>query len=642
MVGFSYHKGKAVVLTMITTMETWVLRLRRKVHKIALDPRVQSGAKAVSYGGSGFFLSAAALSGSFQPLAMAFVCAVTGWRAVLAAAGAMAGYRIFWGSQGLQGMIWSGAGCLLALFLGKGKLSEEYPLLIPALTGVVTAVTGLIFLFFRQGAVFPLFLLRVCLAPVTTWFFRRAFTARDTVTRWICGGIAALALARVGPLGYGTAGVWAVWASFPAAAMAGLGLDLARVTAVPMSVVICAAWLGRMIPFRERWIRFGMPAVACLAVLGLCGIWDLRPLPGLILGGILGYFLPPRADSIHRQGETGIAQVRLELTAGVLAQTQRLLLEVPIPSIDEGALLNRAINRACGNCPSKESCVERQYLNLEHLHSPLTFACRRPWEIQGELLRAQERLRDLKADRQRQREYRSAMVQQYQFLSVYLQRLSDQLPRRGERLRAYYHLELSARSRGKERANGDRCLAFPGAGCRYYVLLCDGMGTGLGAAQAGQSTGALLRQMLTAGFPPEHAFRSLNSILALRGQAGAVTLDLAEIRLDSGRVSLYKWGAAPSWLWREKGAEKIGTATPPPGISVEETKESVDRLSLRRGEVLILVSDGAEIGEILRREAYRPLPPGELAEWLLRECKAAGEDDATVAVLRLSRRQLST
>ena len=168
------------------------------------------------------------------------------------------------------------------------------------------------------------------------------------------------------------------------------------------------------------------------------------------------------------------------------------------------------------------------------------------------------------------------------------------------------------------------------------------MGTGLGAAQEGQFTGELLRQMLTAGFPPEHAFRSVNSILTLRGQAGAVTLDLAEIRLDSGRISLYKWGAAPSWVLRQKGAEKIGTATPPPGLDLKDARETVIRLSLRRGEVLILVSDGAEIGESLRREAFRPCPPGELAERLLKECKDAGEDDATVAVLRLTPRQLST
>ena len=626
---------------MLTTMENYLLRFQRRLHKWVLDPAVQSAGTVAAWSGGGFLLSAAALGGGCQPLALGLIAAETGWRALVSALGAAVGYGVFWGRAGFQGIAWSAAGCLLALLLGKGKWADNYPLLLPALMAVVTAVTGLVFLFFRQGTSFALFFLRVLLAPVAALLLGRGVERRDSVTQWACIATAVLAVARVGPLGYAVAGVYSVWASFPAAAMTGLGLDLAGVTELPMAVVICGAWFGRMIPFQEKWMRFGIPGIACLVVMGITGVWDFRPLPGLILGGCIGYFLPPKPESVRRHGELGIAQVRLEMTAGVLAQTQRLLLETaPVP-IDEDALLNRAINRACGNCPSRENCVERCRLGPEFLENPLGFACRRPWEIQGELLRAQERLRDLKADRQRQQEYRFALVQQYQFLSVYLQRLSDQLPRRGERTHGYYRLEISARSQGRERSNGDRCLAFPGAGCRYYVLLCDGMGTGLGAAQEGQSTGELLRQMLSAGFPPEHAFRSVNSILALRGQAGAVTLDLAEIRLDSGRVSLYKWGAAPSWILRPKGAEKIGTATPPPGLSVKDARESVIRLSLRRGEVLILVSDGAEIGESLRREAFRPWPPGELAERLLKECEGAGEDDATVAVLRLSPRQLS-
>ena len=148
--------------------------------------------------------------------------------------------------------------------------------------------------------------------------------------------------------------------------------------------------------------------------------------------------------------------------------------------------------------------------------------------------------------------------------------------------------------------------------------------------------------MLSAGFPPEHAFRSLNALLVLRGQAGAVTLDLAELRLDSGRVFLYKWGAAPSYLLRKSGTEKIGTATPPPGLDLGHARETVEKLSLRRGEVLILVSDGVRIGEVLSHEMCGPLPPGELAEWLLEKSGADGEDDATVAVMRLSPRRLST
>ena len=67
-----------------------------------------------------------------------------------------------------------------------------------------------------------------------------------------------------------------------------------------------------------------------------------------------------------------------------------------------------------------------------------------------------------------------------------------------------------------------------------------------------------------------------------------------------------------------------------------EGRESVVRLSLRKGEALILLSDGVEVGQILRRKGMAPdAPPGELAERLLELGRGKGEDDATAAVIRL-------
>lgn len=321
----------------------------------------------------------------------------------------------------------------------------------------------------------------------------------------------------------------------------------------------------------------------------------------------------------------------------MLRSQQQILLELEPPPIDAEALLQRARERACGSCSARKTCTAQGELTVHHLENPLDADCRKQGRLLPELRQAREQLRWLQADRQRQREYRTALVQQYGFLGDFLRNLADQLPRRGERPEIQFRIEVSARSRGKQRANGDKCLAFAGSGCRYYVLLCDGMGTGLGAAQEGQSAGTLLRQMLTAGFPPEHSLRSVNSLLALRGAAGAVTLDLAEIRLDTGHALVYKWGAAPSWLLTRGKAEKIGTATPPPGLSVERPKETVEKLSLRRGEVLILLSDGVEAGEGLQLSELAPdWPPGELAAKILERGCGAGEDDATAAVIRLT------
>ena len=182
--------------------------------------------------------------------------------------------------------------------------------------------------------------------------------------------------------------------------------------------------------------------------------------------------------------------------------------------------------------------------------------------------------------------------------------------------------------------NGDRCAWFAGTEGRYYVLLCDGMGTGLGAISEGCEAARMLKTMLSAGFPAEHALRSINSLCALRGQAGAVTVDQAEIALDSGRVAVYKWGAAPSYLITALGAEKIGTAGPPPGLSVTQNRETVDRLSLSRGELLVLTSDGAGGEEVLRGVSTADLP-GQIGRRLVMSTGEGQTDDATAVVIRL-------
>ena len=632
---------------MLTSMETCLLRGQRQLRRWLEIPKVRKGLKALLYGGAGFFLSAAALREVSQPLAMGLVCSATGWRALVICLGSLAGYSCFWGADALPGLVWSALGAAASLCLGKTRAAEEQPLLMPVTASFLVAASGLGFqLLGLEDPPLSVYLLRIGAAAAATLLFARA-AHRDAITLWVAGGVGVLALARVRPLpflglGYIAGGAICITGAFPAGALAGLGLDLARVTPVPMAAVLCIAYFSRLLHPQYKWIRWIAPVASGLLVMAVCGIWDPMILPGLLAGGYLGKLLPAQPELQHRRGETGIVQVRLEMTAGILARIQQLLLEIPPAPIDEEALLAKAKSQACAACSARNICLEQEKLNVQMLHYPLSFQCRKTGRMASELRRSQEQLRAMKADRERQRQYRGAVVQQYRFLSEFLRCLADQLPRRGDRITAHFRIEVSARSLSAEKANGDRCMAFPGPGCKYFVLLCDGMGTGVGAADAGDSTAELLRQMLSAGFPPEHAFRSVNSVLALRGQAGAATLDLAEVRLDSGRIALYKWGAAPSWVLGRKRAEKIGTATPPPGISVNESRETVTRLSLRRGEVLILLSDGVEIGEILRRKGMAPdAPPGELAERLLELGCGSGGDDATAAVIRLHPLNLS-
>ena len=193
-----------------------------------------------------------------------------------------------------------------------------------------------------------------------------------------------------------------------------------------MTAVLCLTFLVRLMPRLPGWLPHGAPVLMYLPVAALCGVLDFSPLLPLAVGGALGAFLPGRTPINRRRGETGIAQVRLELTAAVLAQGEQLLLETPEYPIDEGALISRAADRACASCPCRNSC--RDITNAEHLptallHRPLLgtddlpFTCRKPGRLLLEVRRSQDQYRAIRADRDRQREYRIAVIQPSRFLS---------------------------------------------------------------------------------------------------------------------------------------------------------------------------------------------------------------------------------
>ena len=637
---------------MMVSIQSYVRRGRRLFRQLAGDTRVIGAAQGAAFALMGLLLSAASLGSAPQPFCLGLLCAApAGWPLLLLALGSAGGYLLFWGSAGLQGLAWVCCGLMAAGLLGGRRVNWRGPRLLPSLASLIAAGTGLAFqVWLGDTTSIPVYILRVVLAGCSARLFTIAFEQRDPFVDWTVEGIAVLALSQVTVtpwLGLGYVGAAALGAggAFPAAALAGLALDLAQVTKVPMTAVLCAGYLLRLLPGMPRKLRCAVPAAVYLLVMSLCGIWDPHPLPGLILGGVGGLLLPERSPVGHRRGEVGVAQVRLEVVAGVLAQAEQTLLETPENPVDEQAIVARAAERACGGCPCRKNCPDRAHMSdlpTQLLHKPglqtvdVPIPCRKVGRMVTELQRGQAQLRSICADREQRRDYREAVIQQYQFMASYLRQLSDGLGRTAEQVQTRFQPEVAVCSVGKETANGDRCLWFTGTAGRYYVLLCDGMGTGLGAAQEAKAAADMLKQLLSSGFPPEYALRSLNSLCALRSRAGAVTVDLAEIRLDTGSTTLYKWGAMPSYVFSRLGTEKIGTAGAPPGLSVTEGRETVDRLSLRRGETLVMLSDGVGGEDALRRAAdWWREPPGEVAAAVLETVDEHNGDDATAAVVRL-------
>ncbi len=633
----------------MTTIQSYVHRGRHILRRWAVDPRIHTTARAAGYFLVGFALSAAALGHRLLPLGLAWVCACGGWPAVLSALGSGLGYRLFWGVDA-QPLVWLGAGLTVALLLGDKRISRDNPLLLPAIGGLIVASSGVLFQTLNmEDTPIALYLIRVGLTAGSAWLFAQVKKGRNPILEWLVCGLAVLALSQIAPIkwlnmGFLAAGILASSGAFPAVAIAGLALDLAQVSQVPMTAVLVLSFLVRLLPKPVGRAAVLAPGVTYLIVMWLWERWDVLPLLPLALGAVIGSFLPVPGKIAHRRGETGVAQVRLELASGVLAQTQQLLLEAPEVPVDEDALVTRAAEQACGSCPNRNGCKDSQRIGMLPgllLHKPLLqieelpIICRKSGRFLAELHRSQEQLRSIRADRQRQKEYRAAVIQQYQFLSEFLQDLSDRLARRTEPS-AMYAVSVAVFGNRPEEENGDKCLRFVGTEGKYYVLLCDGMGTGLGAVQEGRTAGVMLKRLLCAGYPAEYALRSINSICALRDRAGAATVDLAEIQLSCGKVNLYKWGAVPSYLITAVGVEKIGTAGPPPGLSVTDYQERTEKLTLRRGQYLIMVSDGVGEEEALRCCADGVgKTPGEIAAALIAAGEAVGQDDTTVVIISL-------
>lgn len=636
---------------MMISLQSYMQRGKLKLKELALDPGIHAWLRAMAHFAAGFGLSAASLFHGPLPLAMGLACACSGWSAVLVAGGGCLGYLFFWGAAGQQGIVWLVAALAVTLLLPEQQTVLETPLLLPALAGLIVSASGVIFQTWMGDTTSVWgYLVRVGMGSASAWLFCRVLRGRNPILDWLVCGLCVLALAQIAPqpwLSFGiiAAGALAVVGAFPAGAMAGLALDLSGITGVSMTAVMCGAYLIRFLPRYPKWMGAMAPVSVYLAVMSVSGHPELTPIPGLVLGGVIGIFLPSPTKLPNRRGETGIAQVRLEMAAGVLAQTEQLLLEAPEIPVDEDALVTRAAEQACAGCPCRRNCKDSKriaQLSGVLLHKPLItgeelpIICRKSGRFLAQLHRSQEQLRSIRADRERQKEYRAAVVQQYRFLSEYLQDLSDGLARRAEGILPVFEPHVQVYGNRPQADNGDRCVMFAGTQCRYYVILCDGMGTGLGAVQEGKTAADLLRRLLTAGYPADSALQSLNSLCALRNRAGAVAVDMLEIQLETGKATIYKWGAAPSYLVCGIGAEKIGVAGPPPGLSVTDAREMSYRISLRRGEILLLVSDGVGEEEALHCcLKMTGASPGELARSLLECGRLSGEDDATVVTVRL-------
>lgn len=133
---------------------------------------------------------------------------------------------------------------------------------------------------------------------------------------------------------------------------------------------------------------------------------------------------------------------------------------------------------------------------------------------------------------------------------------------------------------------------FDGRG-HFIMILSDGMGTGGRAAVDGAMASGLMCRLIKAGFGYDCSLRILNSSMLFKStDESLATVDIASIDLFTGRVELYKAGAAPTLVRRSGRTGKAESTSLPAGILREV---SFDKAVVRckENDIVMLMSDGA-------------------------------------------------
>ncbi len=174
------------------------------------------------------------------------------------------------------------------------------------------------------------------------------------------------------------------------------------------------------------------------------------------------------------------------------------------------------------------------------------------------------------------------------------------------------------------------------------AAISDGMGMGAAARRESEQTVNMVADLVCCGFDIDSAAELVNRLLLLReGGESYATLDALVFDRRKGSAIAAKHGAPASYIVRHGRANAICAEALPVGI-VEEARTAVFSLKLKRGDVIIMMSDGVsdalgeELDSAIVKTARKSDPKAAAAE--LVECARSmgGEDDMTAIVARVS------
>ena len=207
---------------------------------------------------------------------------------------------------------------------------------------------------------------------------------------------------------------------------------------------------------------------------------------------------------------------------------------------------------------------------------------------------------------------------------------------------------VAAHRKKGQSVSGDSWTHFKSDSGALYVLLSDGMGSGKEAALESSLALRLLERFLRAGVPPAAAIKTLNSALVLRGgdEYAPVTLDIMSVDLFSGEITLYKCGAAPTYIKKGQKLSRVTCTALPAGTALPgQPQMDVSHAPVGDGDMIVMVSDGIASAQddlwlYQLMEESAGMGPKELSCAIMERAmeRYGRSDDMTVLVLGIKKR----
>ncbi|MBQ5318071.1 MAG: SpoIIE family protein phosphatase [Oscillospiraceae bacterium] len=145
---------------------------------------------------------------------------------------------------------------------------------------------------------------------------------------------------------------------------------------------------------------------------------------------------------------------------------------------------------------------------------------------------------------------------------------------------------------GREATSGDSNTFFRDGFGNIYLLISDGMGSGVRAAVESCMTVSLMSKIIRAGLGINAAVRLINLLLLTKSaDESFATVDLVKLNLFSGKAEIIKLGAAQTFIKTNGTVKTVESWSTPVGIvsSVEISKRGIQ---LSDGDEIVMITDG--------------------------------------------------